>query len=169
LEDRADGEYLLVFATRRRLDPQVRAQLQTAIDRASRRIPSAHAGPLQDTGRHILYATVVSQLDLARAKTNSVRLLHALRTPSGVHGYVTGQAAIQHDLDPVFSSDLRHGEFAIAIPAALIVLLLVLGLSAIVTLPLLFAGATIATTLALVFVIAHLRSVRCCCRSRRSC
>jgi putative drug exporter of the RND superfamily len=153
--DRADGEYLLVFATRRRLAPQVRAQLQTAIDRASRRIPSAHAGPLQDAGRHVLYATVVSQLDLARAKTNSVRLLNALRTPSGVQGYVTGQAAIQHDLDPVFSSDLRHGEFAIAIPAALIVLLLVLGLSAIVTLPLLFAGATIATTLALVFVIAH--------------
>src|SRR5207245_7943594 len=54
-----------------------------------------------------------------------------------------------------FRSDLRHGEFAIAIRAALVVLLLVLGLSAIVTLPLLFAGATIATTLGLVFAVAH--------------
>src|SRR5205823_10129853 len=53
------------------------------------------------------------------------------------------------------SSDLRHGEFAIALPAALVVLLFVLGLSAIVTLPLLFAGATTATTLGLVFAIAH--------------
>jgi uncharacterized membrane protein YdfJ with MMPL/SSD domain len=153
--DRGDGEYLLVFATRRPLDPRLRAQLQAAVDRAALRVPSARAGPVQAAGRHVLYDTVVSQLDLARAKTYTAHLRDALRPPSGVHGYVTGQAALQHDLDPVFSSDLRHGEFAIAIPAALVVLLLVLGLSAIVTLPLLFAGSTIAATLGLVFAVAH--------------
>jgi uncharacterized membrane protein YdfJ with MMPL/SSD domain len=153
--DRSDGEYLLVFATRRPLDPTLRTQLQAAVDRAASRVPSAHAGPVQAAGLHVLYDTVVSQLDLARAKSYSGLLLSALRPPTGVRGYVTGQAAIQHDLDPVFSSDLRHGEFAIAVPAALVVLLLVLGLSAIVTLPLLFAGATIATTLGLVFAVAH--------------
>jgi len=153
--DRGDGEYLLVFATRRPLDAPLRGQLQSAVDRAALRVPSARAGQLQAADRHVLYGTVVSQLDLAHAATYSPRLLHALRLPRGVHAYVTGQAAIQHDLDPVFHSDLRHGEFAIAIPAALVVLLLVLGLSAIVTLPLLFAGATIAATLGLVFVVAH--------------
>jgi RND superfamily putative drug exporter len=153
--DRSDGEYLLVFATPRPLDPPLRLQLQAAVDRAASRVPSAHAGTVQPAGRHVVYDTVVSQLDLARAKTYSALLRRALRPPSGVHAYVTGQAAIQHDLDPVFSSDLRHGEFSIAIPAAFVVLLLVLGLSAIVTLPLLFAGATIATTLGLVFAIAH--------------
>jgi uncharacterized membrane protein YdfJ with MMPL/SSD domain len=153
--DRGDGEYLLVFATRRTVDPQLRAQVQSTVDRAVLRVPSAHPGPVQAAGRHLMYATVVSQLDLARAKTYTARLRRALRPPRGVQGYVTGQAAIQHDLDPVFSSDLRHGEFAIAIPAALVVLLLVLGLSAIVTLPLVFAGATIAATLGLVFAVAH--------------
>jgi RND superfamily putative drug exporter len=153
--DRGDGEYLLVFAMRRPLEPRLRAQVQAAIDRAVLRVPSAHAGPVQAAGRHVLYATVVSQLDLARAKTYTPVLRRALCLPRGVKGYVTGQAAIQKDLDPVFSSDLRHGEFAIAIPAALVVLLLVLGLSAIVTLPLVFAGATIAATLGLVFVVAH--------------
>ena len=153
--DRGDGEYLLVFATRRSLDSPLRAQLQVAIDRAVARIPSAHAGPVQVAGRQVLYDTVVSQLDLTHAKTYSASLRRALRPPRGVQGYVTGQAAIQHDLDPVFSSDLRHGEFAIALPAAFVVLLLVLGLSAIVTLPLLFAGATIAGTLGLVFAVAH--------------
>jgi len=153
--DRGDGEYLLVFATRRSVDPPLRAQLQATIARAVLRIPSAHAGPVRSAGRHVLYDTVVSQLDLAQAATHTARLRRALRLPGGVHGYVTGQAAIQHDLDPVFSSDLRHGEFAIAIPAALAVLLLVLGLSAIVTLPLLFASATIAATLGLVFAVAH--------------
>jgi putative drug exporter of the RND superfamily len=153
--DRSDGEYLLVFATPRPLDPPSRLQLQAAVDRAASRVPTAHAGPVQAAGRHVLYDIVVSQLDLARAKTYSALLRRALRPPAGVHAYLTGQAAIQHDLDPVFSSDLRHGEFSIAIPVALAVLLLVLGLSAIVTLPLLFAGATIATTLGLVFAIAH--------------
>jgi RND superfamily putative drug exporter len=153
--DRSEGEYLLVFATRRPLEPPVRTQLQAAVDRAASRVPSARAGPLQAAGRHVLYDTVVSRLDLARAKSYSALLRGALRPPAGVQAYVTGQAAIQHDLDPVFRSDLRHGEFAIAVPAALFVLLLVLGLSAIVTLPLLFAGATIATTLGLVFAIAH--------------
>ena len=153
--DRGDGEYLLVFTTRRPVTPQLRAQLQAAIDRAVRRVPSARAGPVRIAGQHVLYDTVVSQLDLAQAATDSALLRRALRPPRAVHAYVTGQAAIQHDLDPVFSSDLRHGELAIAIPAALAVLLLVLGLSAIVTLPLLFAAATIAATLGLVFAVAH--------------
>ena len=153
--DRIDGEYLLVFSTRRPLDPAVHVQLQTAVDRAASRVPSARAGPVQPAGRHVLFDTVVSQLDLAEAKAQSSLLAGALRPPAGVQAYVTGQAAIQHDLDPIFSSDLRHGEFSIAIPAALVVLLVVLGLSAIVTLPLLFAGATIATTLGLLFAIAH--------------
>src|SRR4029077_2226996 len=71
------------------------------------------------------------------------------------HAYISGQAAIQHDLDPIFSQDLRRGEFAITIPVALLVLLLVLGVSLIVGLPLVFAGATIAATLGIVFLVAH--------------
>src|SRR6478752_4096379 len=153
--DRGDGEYLLVFTTRRPIDPRLRVQLQATIDRAVLRVPSARAAPVHIAGRQVLYDTVVSQLDLGRAKSYTARLRRALRPPQGVRAYVTGQAAIQHDLDPVFSSDLRHGEFAIALPAAFAVLLLVLGLSAIVTLPLLFAAATIAATLGLVFVVAH--------------
>jgi RND superfamily putative drug exporter len=153
--DRGDGEYLLVFSTRRSLEPSLRAQLQTAVDRAVLHVPSAHVGRVRVAGRHVLYATVVSQLDLARAKTFTATLRRALRPPPGVQSYVTGQAAIQHDLDPVFSTDLHHGEIAIAIPAAFVVLLVVLGLSAIVTLPLAFAAATIAATLGLVFAVAH--------------
>jgi RND superfamily putative drug exporter len=154
--DRGDGEYLLVFSAHRPVDRHLRTQLQVAVDRAVLRVPSARAGRVQTAGRHVLYDTVVSQLDLTQAKTYTARLRRALDPPPGVHAYVTGQAAIQHDLDPVFSSDLHHGEFAIAIPAALVVLLFVLGLSAIVTLPLLFAGATIAATLGLVYAVAHI-------------
>src|SRR5581483_3331 len=153
--DRTDGEYLLVFATLRPLTPSDRAQLQATVNSAVSKIPSARAGPIARVGPQLYYDTVVSRLDLAHAKAETPVLRRALRPPRGVRAYLSGQAAIQHDLDPVFKGDLRHGEIAIAIPAALVVLLFVLGVSWIVTLPLLFAGATIATTLGLVFASAH--------------
>jgi uncharacterized membrane protein YdfJ with MMPL/SSD domain len=153
--DRSDGEYLVVFSADRPLVPSVRTEVQAAVERAARAVPSARAGPVEAAGRRLLYETVPTPLDLAHAKRYSARLAHALRLPAGIRAYVSGQAAIQHDLDPVFSSDLHRGEFEIALPSALVVLLLVLGPSLIVTLPLLFAGATIAATLGLVFAVAH--------------
>ena len=153
--DRSDGEYLIVLSADRRIGPVARRQLQAAVASAARMVPTARAGPIEAASSRVLYDTIVSRLDFAHAKRDSAQLAHALRLPAGVHAYVSGQAAIQHDLDPVFSSDLHHGEFAIALPAALVVLLAVLGLSLIVTLPLLFAGATIAATLGLVYAVAH--------------
>ena len=67
---------------------------------------------------------------------------------------MTGAAAIQHDLDPIFNQDLRKGE-SIALPIALLVLLLVFGLSWAVTIPFLFAACTIIGTLGVVYVVAH--------------
>jgi trehalose monomycolate/heme transporter len=157
--DQSDGEFLIVFDVANTRERLLRTRLQARVDRAVRAIPTAHAGRVQIAGRHVLYADLVSQLDLAHAKRETGRLLGALGQTRGVRASVTGQAAIQHDLDPVFHQDLRRGELEIAIPAALIVLLLVLGLSAIVSLPLLFAAATIAGTLGLVFVIAHLTTM----------
>src|SRR5919199_1162751 len=71
-----------------------------------------------------------------------------------VESYVTGQAAIQHDLDPIFSNDLRKGE-TIALPIAFAVMLGVFGLSLAVTLPFLFAGCTIMGTLGAVYLFAQ--------------
>src|SRR5712692_6386160 len=89
--DRGDGEYLLVFSSRRPLDGHVRTQLQAAADRAVLRVPSAQAGPVRTAGRHVLYDTVVSQLDLAQAKTYTARLRRALVPPPEVQAFVTGQ------------------------------------------------------------------------------
>src|SRR4029077_15517478 len=107
---------------------------------AARMVPTARAGPIEAASSRVLYDTIVSRLDFAHAKRRGAQLPPALRLPAGAHAYVSGQAAIQHDLDPVFSSDLHHGEFAIALPAALVVLLSGLGLSAIVRLPLALAA-----------------------------
>jgi len=153
--DRSDGEYLVVFKVTRTVNRPLLTRLQQAVARAAAVIPTARAGPLRAVGEHVIEGTLVSRLDLGRAKASTTALERALGQPSGTHAYVSGQAAIQHDLDPIFNQDLRRGEFEIAIPAALLVLLLVLGVSAIVSLPLVFAGATIAATLGIVFLVAH--------------
>ena len=154
--DRSDGEYLVVLASAGRTNV---ARLQSAVDRAAALVPSAHAGPLQAARDGLFYDTVVSRLDSTTAKSYTAVLRSALHVPPGVRAYVTGQAALQHDLDPVFKQDLHRGEFEIALPVALLVLVAVLGVSAVITLPLLFAGATIATTLGLVFLAAHVTAM----------
>src|SRR6478609_3951461 len=97
--DRSDGEYLLVFAADRPVGPVIRIAVQSAVERAARVVPSARAGPVEVGSRRLLYETIATPLDLAQAKRASGRLGHALRLPVGIRAYVSGQAAIQHDLD----------------------------------------------------------------------
>ncbi|MBA2537012.1 MAG: MMPL family transporter, partial [Actinobacteria bacterium] len=68
--------------------------------------------------------------------------------------YLSGQAAIEHDLDPVFAHDLKIGELYIAIPIAFLILVFVFGTLALLV-PFLFAAATIPATLAIIWIVAH--------------
>jgi RND superfamily putative drug exporter len=120
-------------------------------------VPTAHTGPLR-TGGGILYATVDTALDLKHAKRHTDDLRQALAAERGAPATVTGQAAIQHDLDPVFDSNLRDGE-KIAVPAALLILVAVLGVSFAVAIPFAFAACTITGTLAIVYGLAHELSI----------
>src|SRR4051812_33381375 len=153
--DRSDGAFTVVFQVPDSRDPKLRLTLQRRLSRAARVVPTGHARPIVPGGRQVLYGDIVSTLDLATAKGYTDDVLRRLPRTAAVHSYVTGQAAIQHDLDPIFNEDLRKGEFRIAIPIALLVLLAVFGLSGAVTIPLLFAACTIEATLGLVFAIAH--------------
>ncbi|HXV58230.1 MAG TPA: MMPL family transporter, partial [Gaiellaceae bacterium] len=63
-------------------------------------------------------ATIVSNLQAADAKTYTDDIREAVGEIPGAEVYVSGQAAIEHDLDPVFNEDLKVGEFFIAIPIA---------------------------------------------------
>src|SRR6266516_1497937 len=153
--DRSDGEFLLVFRVTRGMSL---AELAPAVRRAAAAVPTGRPGPLRRDSPTVASSSVVSTLNLAKAKGYTDDVLHALRPPPGVTGYVTGQAAIQHDLDPIFSQDLRKGE-SIALPIALVVLLLVFGLSAVVTMPFLFAGATTMCTLGIVWIAAHMMTM----------
>ena len=153
--DRSDGAFTVVFTVPDASDPAQRAQLHEAMAKAAEQVPSGEARPLVQGSDHVLYGDIVSTLDLAKAKGYTDKILDQLPKSERVHSYVTGQAAIQHDLDPIFNEDLKKGEFLIAVPIALIILLFVFGLSGAVTIPLIFAACTISGTLGIVYGIAH--------------
>jgi uncharacterized membrane protein YdfJ with MMPL/SSD domain len=154
--DRSDGSFTVVFRVPE-VTPRTVAQLQRIVAAAARVVPSAKATKLNVAGDHIVFGDVVSTLDLAEAKGYTDELLRAVATPPSSQPrrtYVTGAAAIQHDLDPIFDGDLKKGE-GIAIPIALLVLLAVFGLSLSVTMPFAFAACTITGTLGIVYLVAH--------------
>jgi uncharacterized membrane protein YdfJ with MMPL/SSD domain len=153
--DRSDGAFTVVFRVRNANDPALRGRLQKAVEQAAKKVPTGRARPLVRGSDHVLYGDIVSTLSIADAKDYTDHVLRALPHGNGVQPYVTGQAAIQHDLDPIFNQDLKRGELQIALPIALLVLLVVFGLSSAVTIPLLFAASTIMGTLGAVYVFAH--------------
>jgi uncharacterized membrane protein YdfJ with MMPL/SSD domain len=152
--ERSDGAFTVVLRVRPAIDRAWIVRLQAGVDRAAREVPTAHARRLLPADRHLLYGDVVSTLKLAKAKAYADDLLHALPRSGDVTPYVTGQAAIQHDLDPIFAADLRKGEM-IALPIAVLVLLAVFGLSVAVTMPFIFAACTVMATLGGVYVYAR--------------
>jgi uncharacterized membrane protein YdfJ with MMPL/SSD domain len=151
--DRSDGEFLVIYKVRNGT-AGVRLKLERSIREAAGAVPSGQATFLRSAKGGVVYGNILTTLNLADAKGYTDDIRHALRAPPGVAAYVSGQPAIQRDLDPIFSRDLQRGE-SIAVPIALAVLLAVFGLSLAATIPFLFAAATITGTLGIVFIIAH--------------
>ena len=152
--DRSDGAFTVVFQVRDAAAPGLKAELSARVTQAAHVIPTAQAAELRVASKTVLYQDVTSSLQLAEAEGYTYALRDAIGAPDGVRVYVTGAAAIQRDLDPIFASDLRTGE-SIALPIALAVLIAVFGLSWAVGIPFLFAAATIFGTLGLVYLFAH--------------
>jgi uncharacterized membrane protein YdfJ with MMPL/SSD domain len=151
--DRSDGEFLVIYKVSNE-NAEIRLQLTRSIRAGARAVPTGTATVLQDAPGGVVYGNILTRLNLAKAKRYTDDILNHLRAAPGVEAYVSGQPAIAHDLDPIFSKDLRKGE-SIALPIALAVLLAVFGLSLAATIPFLFAAATITGTLGIVFIFAH--------------
>ena len=96
-------------------------------------------------------AFVRTTLDSSHAQ----RITPSLRRALGPNVLVTGDAAVQHDVGPALASALRVGELYLAVPAALVILLLVFG-SGSALLPFVFAAFTIAPSLGIAWAFAHM-------------
>jgi len=132
------------------LVPQVRA----AARRASAELPTSKLAGVQVLSDSVVVATIVSNLEPADAKGHTDDMRKAIGTVPGAEVYASGQAAIEHDLDPVFAHDLKIGELYIAIPIAMLILIFVFGTLAFLV-PLLFAAAAIPATLGIIWIFAH--------------
>jgi RND superfamily putative drug exporter len=139
---RADGNATAVIS-----------DLRQGAARAAAVLPTGRLVDVRAVTPNVVVAQIVSQLEPADSKGRTDDMRRALGEIAGADVYVTGQAAIEHDLDPVFSRDLLKGEL-IAVPIALLILVFTFGTLAFL-IPFAFAAVTIPTTLAIVWVFAN--------------
>ena len=125
-----------------------------ALRRAARALPDARIGPIQPAGPGVSFAEIGTRLEPQPAALRVEPMRRAIGTVAGGRVYVSGQVAINHDLQPVFDADLQRGE-EIAIPIAIVVLLVVFGTASATLVPLLMAAGTVPVTLGLLWVLAH--------------
>lgn len=129
-------------------------ELERAAARGAAEVRTGRVVDLALLGPDLAAATIATKLSPAEAKRYTPRLRAAVGTVAGATTWVTGPPAIEHDLDPVLARDLRVGELLIALPIALVLLVVMFGTLSFLV-PFAFALFTIPTTLGLVWVVAN--------------
>ena len=151
---KSTGSFTLVARGQPGSAPGLVPALRRAATRASAELPTSRVVGVQAVSESIVTATLVSNLEPADAKGHTDGIRRAVGTIPGAEVFVSGQAAIEHDLDPVFARDLKVGELYVAIPIAVLILVFVFGTAAFVV-PFLFAAAAIPATLGIVWIFAN--------------
>ena len=151
---RSTGSFTLVIesdgATSTTLLPQARA----AAARAAAELPTGRLVSVLPLTDAVIAAQIVSELEPADAKGSTEAMREAAGSIPGARMYLTGQAATEHDLDPVFAADLKKGELYLAIPIALVILIFTFGTLSFLV-PFLFSLVTIPTTLGIIWIVAN--------------
>lgn len=155
--ERPDGTFTVVYRVRNPFDRRLQRELRHRLERGARTLPGGRLETFR-AGGGIIYGDLGTALSLQQAKAFTEPLRRWLGEAGPPAAVVTGQPALQHDLDPVLASDLRRGEL-VAIPLAVVVLAFVLGISLMLALPFVFAACSVAATLALLYVAARLTAI----------
>ncbi|MFM8612804.1 MAG: MMPL family transporter [Actinomycetota bacterium] len=152
---RGDSTFLLVVESADGADasPALLEATQAASARAGAALGDAQPGPVQSAGP-LAYVAIGTTLEPAQAQLRVEDVRTAIGEVEGGTAYLSGQVAINRDLQPVVDRDLIRGE-AIAVPIAAFVLLFIFGTIISTFLPLVFALATVPTTLGIVWIAAH--------------
>jgi RND superfamily putative drug exporter len=127
-----------------------RGRVIAAARRAERLLPGGRVADVERLPSGDAAAFVQTALSDSR-QTNAIG---PLRTLVGSRILVTGDAALGADINPVLAHALKVGELYLAVPVALMILLLVFA-SGSALLPFLVAAATIPTSLGLAWIVAH--------------
>ncbi len=130
------------------------AAVEQAARRATQELPTGQFVGSQTVSADVVIATIATELDVPKAHDHTEAMREAIGEVPGAETWLTGNPAIQTDLEPVFERDLVVGELFIAVPIAVLILVFIFGTLAFL-LPLIFALAAIPATLGLVWVFAH--------------
>jgi RND superfamily putative drug exporter len=154
------GSFTLVARGREGVDAQLVRALRRSAERAAAALrreeprTNARVAFVQPAGNGIASAVVVTELELADVKAYTDEVREAAGGVPGAELLVSGSPAIEYDLDPVFAEDIEVGEFYIAIPIALVILIFVFGTFSFLV-PFMVAGAAIPVSLGIVWIFAN--------------
>jgi putative drug exporter of the RND superfamily len=124
---------------------------QTGVVYRARTYYATHDPTLVSRDRHATLITVQRQADVDR-------LLSVVQRNDGRAGFstvITGEGTLDHDFNALSQHDLKSGELAVGLPAALVVLVLVFGALVAGLVPLLMAIVSIVVALGLCAIVAE--------------
>ena len=148
--DNSDGTFIVIVPFGQ-ADPTRIEGMQAELSAAIRAVPDASLMEHRAIGG-VLYGVIGTNLSLLDASNLTDTLRAALQDRGLTNAIVTGAPALEHDVRPVLAEDLQRGT-AVAVVAALLLLVVVLGWARVVIVPLLIAGAVVAVSLLGVFVL----------------
>jgi RND superfamily putative drug exporter len=148
------GSFTLVVKGAPGSERELATRLERVAARAAEVVPTGKVGSINPARDGVASAQILSELELADVKGYTDDVRAAAGQIPGATLYVSGQPAIEHDLDPVFADDLKVGELFIAIPIALLILAFVFGTLAFL-IPFMIAAAAIPTTLGIIWILAN--------------
>jgi RND superfamily putative drug exporter len=152
------GNFTLIVRTHGWPAANALPHVEVAAANAASVVPTGRVTSVKAVSGTVVAATIATSLDPPDVKDYTPLMRAAIGPLTGADVYLTGNAALQYDEDPIFAHDLKVGELFIAIPIALAVLVFIFGTLAFL-IPFIFALLAIPITLAIVWVFAHFMSM----------
>ena len=149
-----EGSFSLVVQGKPGSAQALVAPTRAAAIRAANELPTGKVVDVRPVSADVVSASIASELQPADAKGHTDSMREAAGGIPGAQVYLTGQSAIESDLEPVQNRDLQVGELYIAIPVALAILVFVFGTLAFL-LPFMLAAFAIPVTLGFVWIFAN--------------
>ncbi|HEV2712485.1 MAG TPA: hypothetical protein VGU26_05245, partial [Gaiellaceae bacterium] len=113
-----EGSFSLVVEGKPGAAQALLAPTRAAADRAAGELPTGKVVGVRPVSANVVSATIASELQPADAKSHTNAMRKAAGGIPGAQVYLTGQSALESDLEPVQNRDLQVGELYIAIPVA---------------------------------------------------
>ena len=150
--ENSEGTFTVLLKFVNATGPQI-AEFKKKIEGASKVIPTSRITQEKALSGY-LYASVTTNFSLVDAASYTPKFRAALIERGMSKALVTGPPAIKNDVSPILAKDLRKGQVW-ALSLAVLILILVLGFSGAIAIPFLFAGASIAVSLGVVYLLAQ--------------